>query len=87
MDAQPSLAHPSKPAEGHHFLTFWTWSRPCLQLLQLGFASHKINLIDLWCITEAEAQIVAGVFAFALPKVRVLDTATMSQNSRQLELE
>jgi hypothetical protein len=44
-------------------------------------------LIDLWCITEAQAQIVFTVFAFASSRVRALDTAAMSQNPRQLELE
>ena len=48
--------------------------------------SRKI-LIDLWCITEAQAQIVFSAFAFTSSKVRVLDTAAMSPNPCQLELE
>jgi hypothetical protein len=87
MDAQLSLAHPSKSTESHHVPTFWAWGQPCSQLLQLGFASHKKILIDLWCITEAQAQIVFSVFAFASFRARVPDTTAMSQNPRQLGLE
>jgi hypothetical protein len=81
MDAQLSLAQLSKSTEGHHVPTFWAWGQSCFQLLQLGFASHEKILIDLWCITEAQAQIVFTVFAFASSRVRALDTAAMSQKS------
>jgi hypothetical protein len=41
----------------------------------------------LWCIAEAQAQIVFSVFAFASFRARVPDTTAMSQNPRQLGLE